>query len=178
MKIFILFASFIILQINDANAAYWVHGSNGSIPNYAILSGSDKGGVSMYTCRAWYNSDLVPGKLTVVNGGCMIAYKGQEVKITDYDVAVGDGAFFPTIGSTFNLYDDSVEGGIVTSQLKLLYVCRAAIEGNMSVGKLEDTKCWISYGGGQQTFAFGTYQILLHENDVAVKGNDMIKETM
>lgn len=98
----------------------------------------------------------------------MIAYNGQEIKITEYDVAVGDGAYYSTVGTNFELPITSVEGGIVTSKLKMLYVCRAKIEGTLSVGKLEDTKCWISYAGGQQSFTFGTYDILTHENYVLI----------
>lgn len=152
----------IVLQI-DAQI-YWVSGSNGSIPGGAILSGSDVGGVPLYTCRAWLNSDLIPGKLTTVNGACNIAYNGQEVKIANYDAAVGHGTFVATVGTNFQLSITSIEGGIVSSQDKLLYVCRASIDGNLSVGKLEDTQCWIGYGGGQQSFAFGQYDVLTGPN--------------
>lgn len=157
-----LFVAVIVLQINNATAAYWVATSNNTITDNAIRSGNDKGNLMIYTCRAWYNSDLVPGKLTDF---CSIAYNGQEVKLKDYYVASGHGSFVPTTGSKFQLPVSAVEGGIATSKLKLLYVCRAAIEGQyVSVGKLEDEKCWISYGGGQQSFAFGTYDILIHED--------------
>lgn len=85
--------------------------------------------------------------------------------MANYDVAISNGAFVVfTYRGAFPTFTYPVEGGFYTSKKMVLFACRASIDGNLSVGKYEDNKCLIAYGGGQRTFDYPAFEYLKHEN--------------
>lgn len=151
------------MQINNAKAAFWERARNGNFPTTAISSGTDRG-ENLYSCRVWYNQDLVPGKLVSSAGGCFIGLDGKEIFFNEYEVAVASGDGFR---SGFYKYgqpasNQMIDGGYIGSKKKILYVCRAMVNSNdWTIGKLEDGKCWAPYGGVEKSFSVD-FEALYH----------------
>jgi len=122
----------------------WVPSGQGSpLPAGALAGGSERG-TPLYVCRAPYKGGLHPGK--VVGGRCNITYGGEEVRLDDYQVLVGEG-YWAKRGAT-GAYVAGMEGG------RGLYLCRAHyIEPDsgrdlgVHPGKVVAGRCNIGYGG-------------------------------
>jgi hypothetical protein len=73
----------------------WVRVASGQpLPSDAIVGGVELGGqnngATLYICRAEYNGGVHPGKL--IGGFCNIGFAGQEIVLSNYQVATGKGS--------------------------------------------------------------------------------------
>jgi hypothetical protein len=118
----------------------------------AIIGGpgnSPAPGGPMYICRAQVQGSVTPGKW--VNGYCNVAFNGQEVVMSQYQVAYGDAVWQPYSGTTYGLVRTGTD-----SDGTPLYSCRVHYDagfpngdqGNQP-GKLSGGACRIPYGGGE-----------------------------
>lgn len=64
---------------------HWIATSHDDIPWGAIRTGFQHDG-PLYTCHAWYEGGIHPGK--VVNGNCNIGWGGKEIPIPIYEILV------------------------------------------------------------------------------------------
>jgi Protein of unknown function (DUF3421) len=118
----------------------------------AIIGGPgnspDPGG-PMYICRAQVQGSVTPGKW--VNGYCNVAFNGQEVVMSQYQVAYGDALWQPYSGTTYGLLRTGTD-----SDGTPLFSCRVHYnagfpqgdQGNQP-GKLRAGVCRVPYAGGE-----------------------------
>lgn len=70
-----------------AGDGYWTWAEwPGHIPNRAFEVGREADGQPLYTCRAEYANGMHPGKVRHGFSGCNIAYGGQEITVSRYEV--------------------------------------------------------------------------------------------
>jgi hypothetical protein len=127
----------------------WIRSTKGEpVPYQAILGGIEQGGqnndVALYVCRARHAGGVYPGKL--IAGRCNIPYRGRELEIPVYDVAVGDGEW-GRAGYRLALSGGQEDSG------NTLYVCRVhylepnGTDHGYHPGKVEKGKCTFGFGG-------------------------------
>ena len=75
----------------EAISVQWIAARNGEIPPGALQAGSEEG-KPLYICRAAHGGGQHPGKIRGDFDGCHIAWGGQEVVITTYEVLVAYSA--------------------------------------------------------------------------------------
>jgi Protein of unknown function (DUF3421) len=72
------------------DAGTWVPASGGAVPEGAVAWGHEANGEALFVCRAYLNGGLHPGKVRGEFGAANIPYGGQEVKVYEYEVLVGE----------------------------------------------------------------------------------------
>jgi hypothetical protein len=70
----------------------WVASTNGRVPSNAIIAGNERGS-QVFVCRGNTNSNLIAGKLVVGFPHCYLPLNGAEIRLSNYDVAVGNGVW-------------------------------------------------------------------------------------
>lgn len=68
----------------------WQKGSGGHVPDNAVVVGEESDGTPLYVARAWHGGGLHVGKIKDGWKHCSIAYGGEEVAVTTYEVLVAD----------------------------------------------------------------------------------------
>jgi hypothetical protein len=135
----------------------WVRVELGQAPpSNAIVGGVElsgqNNGAALYVCRAEYKGGVHPGKL--IGGFCNIGFAGQEVVLSNYQVATGKGSW----AKPKNGYAQALIGGQEAS--RILYVCRANFReysGSGSTshgkhpGKIVDGRCNFGFGGEEKS---------------------------
>jgi len=66
----------------------WVPGEGGSIPDNAIPGGYESNGETMYIGRAIHNGKVTIGKVHPSHGVCYVAYGGEELNFSEYEILV------------------------------------------------------------------------------------------
>jgi hypothetical protein len=140
----------------------WAAASNGAIPNGAVQTGSDSGGI-LYTCRAVSGGATQIGKLRSDFTGCRIGLNGGITVATSYEVLVNMqlqwqsfSAPIPAGGAFF--------AGSASGQPK--YICRFTIGGtsDLTPGQVggpaseQPGQCKVEYFGSSKDS--GSYQAL------------------
>jgi len=64
----------------------WIPGSNGQIPDGAVVCGSEANGDPLFVARASLNGGLHPGKIRFAFGAALIGFGGKEVPVSNYEV--------------------------------------------------------------------------------------------
>ncbi len=66
----------------------WTAGSEGQIPDAAIVCGREDNGDPLFVARAFLNGGLHPGKIRFGFGAALIGFGGVEVQVGNYEVLV------------------------------------------------------------------------------------------
>ncbi|XP_075216252.1 uncharacterized protein LOC142321769 isoform X1 [Lycorma delicatula] len=66
----------------------WVPDSDGSVPCEALPAGKSEIGEVLYVGRVKHNGATIIGKVQRIHDVCYIAYDGQEISYSDYEVLV------------------------------------------------------------------------------------------
>lgn len=69
-------------------AGTWIAGSNGQIPDGAIVCGREESGEPLFVARADFNGGVHPGKIRFDFRGAFISFNGKEVLVPNYEVLV------------------------------------------------------------------------------------------
>jgi uncharacterized protein DUF3421 len=67
-------------------AGIWIAGSNGQIPDGAVVCGREANGDPLFVARASLNGGLHPGKIRFAFGAAFIGFGGAEVAAANYEV--------------------------------------------------------------------------------------------
>jgi hypothetical protein len=134
---------------------YWIPAQSPYTPGAGAIRGGPgddpRTGSPMFICRSRYQGSMQPGKW--VSGNCNIAYGGQEISQSSYEIAYGNAIWLPFNRNTFGL----IQTGTDTDGTPL-YSCRlryyGGIPGNFGnndrgyqPGKLLNGMCHIPFGG-------------------------------
>jgi len=131
---------------------YWVRASNGQLPPDAIVGGHENGS-DLYVARSFHKGGVHPGKYNGSARTVTIAYGGNEVLVSEYEILVGNQnaiQWIPMRGTTHVQDWQPVEGGREDDGT-FLFVAQAHYSGGVHPGKVVDgrEKCHIGYGGGE-----------------------------
>ena len=66
----------------------WIDCSGGNIPPHAVQGGHDPSGDTLYIGRVIHNGTVTVGKVHPSHGSCYVAYGGDELAFTDYEILV------------------------------------------------------------------------------------------
>lgn len=152
--------------LGTKNLGKWVRTKEGNVPPGAVSGGIDKGR-TQYICR----TGGICGKI-VIGSPCYYAYYKKEDYDFTYDVLTNvSGVWVPVIPPHFPC--NILRTGIF--QNDPLYSCRAKYKKTVTLGKLENNVCIISYGGGIQKFK-KNYEVFtgVPEPVILTKGNPSI----
>jgi len=64
----------------------WIAGSNGQIPDGAVVCGREANGEPLFVARASLNGGVHPGKIRFAFGAAFIGFGGKEVPVANYEV--------------------------------------------------------------------------------------------
>jgi hypothetical protein len=128
----------------------WVNASNGTIPDGAWMGGREQGGEPLYICRAAYQGGVHPGKVRPGLRGCNIGWGGAEITVNSYQVLMPA----PSLQLQWHTAQESslLQVGREPNGAPL-YVCHAAYEGGVHLGKVRPGLggCNIGWGGQEVT---------------------------
>uniref|UniRef100_A0A1L8EIG8 Uncharacterized protein n=1 Tax=Haematobia irritans TaxID=7368 RepID=A0A1L8EIG8_HAEIR len=140
----------------------WVSVSGNYLPAGAVHAGHDCDMSTIYVCRAFHNGDLLPGKFVTGHNSAYISYEGQEMKMQNYEILVGEHYIWvPAING---YAPGAVEAGR-TATGEVLYVGRAHYSGTLTCGKIHRSHgCLYIPFGGCEIAIRGNYEILVKRN--------------
>jgi len=69
-------------------AGIWIAGSNGQIPDGAVVCGREENGNPLFVARANVGGGVHPGKIRFDFGAAFIGFGGQEIRVQTYEVLV------------------------------------------------------------------------------------------
>lgn len=118
-----------------------------------VVVGPDPNGEIMYTCRAYHEGDIIPGKYNSVNGECHVPWRGGEHRKTGEHVEVLTNPSRENLvwQESEEIPSTAIRGGR-TNERETLYVvrCEAKVNGE-SVwfpGKYQvSSGAYLSFGG-------------------------------
>jgi hypothetical protein len=124
-------------------------------PTNLVQAGNEFGGDALYSCRAYHEGNIIPGKYHAGRGECHVAWGGGEhSKRSDIEVLTNpNGANFQWVSSG-SLPSNAIRGGR-TNERETLYVIRCQINNgeNQSTwmpGKFQPSAGpYTSYGGSE-----------------------------
>ena len=150
--------AFLAVSAPQAASARWIDMANGNVPPKAQPAGNEANGQPLFLCRATFNGGIHPGKIRTEFGGCNVAWGGQEHKVTNYQVWVGDLKW--RADSNGNMPGNARLPGNEANGEKL-GVCRASFQGGLHPGKIRTAfgGCNIPWGG--QEHMVPNYQVLI-----------------
>lgn len=146
---------------HEYRLVHWEHASGGSIPPGAVEAGWDQSD-TVYVGRAFYEGEVVPGKVIPSHGVCYISYNGEEHGVGEYEVLCNPHdcqlEWISTGGG--NVPNGGLQGGI-SSQGEPLYIARVQHEGSLTIGKVHPSHgcCYIPYGGAEHNYT--EYEVLV-----------------
>ncbi|XP_075992631.1 uncharacterized protein LOC142987600 [Anticarsia gemmatalis] len=149
------------ILISPVASGTWVSASGGVVPDGAVIGGVDSHGAAMFVARARIEDCLVPGKLVANFGFTLIPWFGKEIAINQYEVLIdGPNRWVPCRGKT--IPGNAFPGGVEKNGVKL-YICRARIQGSLTVGKMHSERgtCYLCYGGAEHSFT--EYELLVDD---------------
>ncbi|OXA56158.1 Zinc metalloproteinase nas-7 [Folsomia candida] len=121
-------------------------------PSSLVQAGTEFNGEPLYSCRAYHQGDIIPGKYHQGRGECHVAWGGGEhSKFDNIEVLTNpNGANFIWVNAV-NLPSNAVRGGR-TNERETIYVIQCQLQsGDQTVwmpGKfIPSTGAYTSYGG-------------------------------
>lgn len=128
--------------------------SQGDLKN-AVVAGNEDNGDVFYSCRAYHQGDIIPGKFHPGWGTCFVPYGGGEHSKRGAHIEVltnPNGAKLQWVKSS-SLPSNAIRGGR-TAERETLYVIRCALPSSKrnawTPGKFQpSTGAYSSYGGGE-----------------------------
>lgn len=123
---------------------HWTYTGNGPVlPSHMVVGGSQpQSPHTLFVCRGEYAGGIHPGKL--VAGRCNIGYGGREIRLSRYQVLVGQG---PLGWVAYNGFIPSNALPVGKERHRTLYACQAEYQGGMHPGKVVGNTCNIGWGG-------------------------------
>ncbi|XP_046392148.1 uncharacterized protein LOC124160347 isoform X2 [Ischnura elegans] len=115
----------------------WQPGCNGSVPPAAFVGGKDVDSI-LYIARARHNGGWMLGKLNPRHRRCYIAYEGEEIGKSNYEVLCGSNLNFVWMKSSEGLVPISVP---VTDE-EDTFIGRVHHKGTITVGKAGRPPQW------------------------------------
>ncbi|HEX4046039.1 MAG TPA: DM9 repeat-containing protein [Gammaproteobacteria bacterium] len=139
------------------NKLAWVDMVEGQpLPVDAVVGGSQpQPYATLYVCRGNYGGGIHPGKL--YNGFCNISWGGSEISLAHYQVLVSHANLAWVGASNGFIPMNAVEGGYQHDGP--LYICQAAFQGGMHVGKVYGQNCNIGWSGREEIVPY--YNVLV-----------------
>ncbi|EJD41659.1 hypothetical protein AURDEDRAFT_169317 [Auricularia subglabra TFB-10046 SS5] len=148
--------------------ATWILTNGTNIPQGAIKGGEERG-ETLYIGRAYYEGGIQVGKAARHfgdRGACHIGYGGDEIKLSTYEILVGDmrGIWWHNFGGKFNvgrLNAQPVEGGREADGTPL-YIIQAEYNAELHPGKISDKLAHglFCFGGKERDAA--SYNVLCY----------------
>ncbi|MBI5516716.1 MAG: DUF3421 domain-containing protein [Deltaproteobacteria bacterium] len=137
----------------------WTSSAKGTVPKGSLEGGHESDGTPLYVVRAAHGDGVHPGKVNPNSRGAFIAWGGEEVLLSSYDVLQDDGGVAWRPARHGDIPGDAFEVG-QESDGTPLYVARASWEGGLHPGKIRDgfRGVHLSYGGGEHEVA--SYEVL------------------
>jgi hypothetical protein len=90
-----------VLRVADH---HWTPCDNGNVPQGAFICGLDKDGSNLYVGRAFYQGDLLPGKIVPSHGCAYVSRNGLEHSVKHYEVRRAADFLFPLSPLLHRLY--------------------------------------------------------------------------
>ncbi len=131
----------------------WVVSTPRSIPETAIIGGSEKG-ESFFICRAASLAGLHPGKVKRSSLGCSIVTQGNEAVVERFEVLVphwtqANGGTVPVAAMPSGRENSGTQ-----------YVCRARSRNTVQVGKVSEQLSGCHVGMDGREVIFKDYEVL------------------
>jgi hypothetical protein len=139
---------FIFVLSRFASAQDWVRVINGQIPTNALRAGNEADGTPLFIARAPHEGGVVVGKAWQGDPTAAFPYGGQEIRLGNYEVYVGQGTW-ATVSSGQSVPANAIAAGREADGTPL-YVARAPMGGGTHVGKSRGTGAFIPYGGREE----------------------------
>ena len=149
-------------ETNYRVSAVWVNSSNGSVPDNAVVGGSDVNGEPLYVGRAIQSGNVLPGKVVCSHGVCYVGHAGHEHAHREYQVLTNPSG-------TSLTWTNARRGNVPLGALQAgrqndgeaLYVGRAWHSGSLITGKVHPSHgvLYASFGGDD--LPFRDYEILV-----------------
>lgn len=136
-------------------------------PTAIVPAGAEFNGETLYSCRAYHQGDIIPGKYHP-RGECHVAWGGQEFsKTSDIEVLTNPhGARFQWIAAPGALPPNAVRGGR-TNERENIYVVQCQLQSADQISWFPG-KYTVSAGGftsyGGQEIRCGVMQFLVCNN--------------
>ncbi|CAH8440446.1 unnamed protein product [Schistosoma guineensis] len=138
----------------------WIPAKDGILPKNAV-----KADEAIYVARCQIDNDLICGKFSEKYGKAYIPLDGKELEFTNYEVLCNTGIPGCRVGYEWIMMNggDVPENALVAGINKFgtpLYIVKAVIEGEVSVGKLiqgESSGCF-PWGGDERKCEY--YEVL------------------
>ena len=137
----------------------WESASNGAIPDQAVVAGYEADGRLIYVARANYQGGLIPGKIQSGFGGAHIAWGGDEIAVTDYEVLCGGTYISWKPASDGNIPDCATEAGYEADG-RPVYIARANYQGGLIPGKIQSGFGGAHIAWGGKEIAITDYEVL------------------
>ncbi|XP_065088110.1 uncharacterized protein LOC135709652 [Ochlerotatus camptorhynchus] len=130
----------------------------GPYPPNMVSGGQDSDGSLIYIGRANHSGDLIPAKVIPQKNAAYVAYGGEEVSVSDFEVLCRKKLIWDTVTGG-NVPPDALNGGN-TADGEPLYIGRVCHEGAQTIGKVQQShECvYIPYAG--EEVSLQTYDVL------------------
>jgi len=153
-------------QYGAQGPATWILNRGTQIPQGAIAAGEEHG-KPLYSCRAFYEGGIQPGKASeAFKKGAIIGYDQEEILLDTYEILVGDerGLRWEEVHGRLNvsaLGYTPVEGGREADGTPL-YIAQAPYKNGVHPGKVSEkfNGAYIPYGGEEKTIK--EYRVLCY----------------
>ncbi|KAG6444242.1 BUB3-interacting and GLEBS motif-containing protein ZNF207 [Manduca sexta] len=108
-------------------------------------------GSPLWVIRAWYNGDLIPGKLSVRHNSASVMYDGKEITVQNIEVLCAKPETLRWIPSSNGSVPPGAIVGGRTASGEELYVGRARYQLSVTPGKVHPShhSCYIGFGGAE-----------------------------
>ncbi|XP_053619465.1 vasodilator-stimulated phosphoprotein-like [Plodia interpunctella] len=144
------------VQIAETSGDYeWIPSTAttaSSLTGRAVIGGHEGwDGSPLWVIRAWYNGDLIPGKLSVRHNAASVMHDGKEIPVQNIDVLCAKPDNLRWVpASNGGVPPGAISGGRTASG-EQLYVGRARHQLSVTPGKVHPSHncCYIAFAGAE-----------------------------